>query len=270
MKRWKEFITELSKQRKLMGLIIGFAGFLLVTQILFCNPAPVKWLDAVWEAGDLISFVGTITLGIIAISQTEHESKVNDRLMQLEENRYKLEMRPFVIIDDWFVLEKDQFQILTHPDQIYISLFCNHDPTSLCIALALTNTTQSYVSVTYGGAKYVDSNKPISEGFSYTNIENKAVRLQAGESKNIVFYGDKKPLVEIFNGKKIRFKFILQNRFGEHYREDIDVFSIIREIPTDGLIQSIPHVLIETSIYDIGKYTGDFSTIEWEKHSNNF
>lgn len=45
--------------------------FLLVTQILFTIPAPCRWLKAVWEAGDLLSFIGTITLGFISIKQTQ-------------------------------------------------------------------------------------------------------------------------------------------------------------------------------------------------------
>lgn len=53
------------------GWIILVILFLLITQILFTIPAPCRWLKAVWEAGDLLSFIGTITLGFISIKQTQ-------------------------------------------------------------------------------------------------------------------------------------------------------------------------------------------------------
>ena len=45
--------------------------FLSSVQILFRIEAPCKWLDAAWEAGDLISLVGTLVLGYIAVLQTQ-------------------------------------------------------------------------------------------------------------------------------------------------------------------------------------------------------
>ena len=265
MRRLWKFLVGHFKRWKVPILIIGFIVFLLVTQVLFSTPASTDFFDAAWDAGDLISFVGTITLGIIAISQTEHESKVNDRLMQLEENRYKLEMRPFVILEDWKVFEKDVFQIQTQPDQLYVSLCQNQEATAFCLAFTLTNTTQSYVSATYGGARYVDSGEPVSSGFSYSNIQNKALQLRPGERENIVFYGDKEEIIQKFHSKRIRFQFLLQNRFGERYREDFIALVLIREVPTNNVDHFPPHATISVSNYRIGKFAGERNNVEWER-----
>ena len=61
--------------------------FLIGVQVLFSIPAPCKWLDAVWDAGDFISFVGTISLGLVAIYQTKNANEVSFRLLQIEEDR---------------------------------------------------------------------------------------------------------------------------------------------------------------------------------------
>jgi len=44
---------------------------LLLTHIFFSITAPFKWLAVVWCAGYFITFIGTITLGIVAWWQNE-------------------------------------------------------------------------------------------------------------------------------------------------------------------------------------------------------
>ena len=69
--------------------------FLLVVQVLFSIPAPNKWLVAVWEAGDLIGFIGTIVLGFIAVKQTAEANKTaelatstSNKLIELQQKEY--------------------------------------------------------------------------------------------------------------------------------------------------------------------------------------
>lgn len=77
-------------------------AFLSIVQVLFAIPAPVALLDAAWEAGDFISFVGTIILGYIAMRQTQRANKMAEdankvaqeanetsrKLIQLQEEEY--------------------------------------------------------------------------------------------------------------------------------------------------------------------------------------
>lgn len=66
-----------------MGMVCSFL-FLLLVHILFSIPAPNKWLEAKWGAGDIISFSGTIALGIIAVWQTHEANQISKKMIQLE------------------------------------------------------------------------------------------------------------------------------------------------------------------------------------------
>jgi len=86
--------------------------FLLVVQILFSIPAPNKWLEAVWEAGDLISFVGTIVLGFIAVKQTAEANKTaklttstSNKLIELQQKEYV----PVIRVTGFVGLTKHQY-----------------------------------------------------------------------------------------------------------------------------------------------------------------
>lgn len=61
--------------------------FLIGVQIVFSIPAPCKWLAAVWDAGDFISFVGTMALGLIAVYQTKNANELSYRMLQVEEEK---------------------------------------------------------------------------------------------------------------------------------------------------------------------------------------
>ena len=82
--------------------LIVSVTFLAFIQTIFHVPAPCKWLEHVWEAGDIISFVGTMVLGYIAIYQTananemakeanriaKQASKTSQDLIQLQKMEY--------------------------------------------------------------------------------------------------------------------------------------------------------------------------------------
>ena len=53
--------------------------FLVLVQFLFQIHPKWKWLEAVWEPGDLLAFIGTVVLGYIAVYQTK---KANDMTEQ--------------------------------------------------------------------------------------------------------------------------------------------------------------------------------------------
>lgn len=83
--------------------------FLSIVQILFRIEAPCKWLDAVWEAGDLISLVGTLVLGYIAVLQTQRANDMaaeaantSNQLIALQ----KAEYTPVVTIRDFTGITK--------------------------------------------------------------------------------------------------------------------------------------------------------------------
>lgn len=68
--------------------------FLVLVHFLFSIPAPYPWLVSVWEAGDFISFIGTVCLGCIATWQTNEANKLSKKMMELELEKEK----PFIDI----------------------------------------------------------------------------------------------------------------------------------------------------------------------------
>lgn len=199
--------------------LIAIIVFLIVVQILFSIPAPCKWLVAVWKAGDFISFVGTMVLGYVAISQTEWANKMSERLMDIENNRYKLDIRPFVMLTDWKAYELQSEQLFFNPDKLYIQIGEHEEGTpALGIGLLLQNTTDSYLSLEYSGAK---SETIKWENFS-ANQPNRKLRLSSGESEEIVFYASPEYMTFLI-GEFVTVKFILENRFAEKYQESFEL-----------------------------------------------
>ena len=68
--------------------LIASVLFIISIQILFNIPAPCKWLDAVWDAGDFITFVGTVTLGFVAWRQSKMANETSQKLISLQAAEY--------------------------------------------------------------------------------------------------------------------------------------------------------------------------------------
>lgn len=53
-----------------------------------------------WGAGDFISFVGTISLGLVAVYQTKKANEISSRLLQIEEERRRPQIDIRAISED--------------------------------------------------------------------------------------------------------------------------------------------------------------------------
>ena len=69
---------------------------IMVIHLLFKIQSNCYWIEAEWEAGevlgyfgDVLSFIGTVVLGYIAIAQTEKANQLNGELLKIEKNRIK-------------------------------------------------------------------------------------------------------------------------------------------------------------------------------------
>lgn len=199
--------------------LIGCIIFLSIVQILFSIPAPCKFLEAVWSAGDFITFVGTVVLGCVAVSQTQRANEMSEKLMDIENNRYKLEIRPFVMVTDYKAYELYNNQLLFAPDKLYIQIGEHKDSEmALGIGLRIQNTTESYLTVEYCGG-YAEQ---LEWSNSATNQPNRKLRLLAGKSAEMVFYASPEYMQELI-GKFITVEFILENRFAERYKESFQI-----------------------------------------------
>ncbi len=228
---------------------ITFLGF---TQLLFSISAPCKYLEAVWEAGDLISFVGTMVLGFVAINQTQQANKMSERLMDIESNRYMLEIRPFVMVTDWKSYELNADKLIFNPDKLYICIEeHNNDETAIGIGLQLQNTTDSFLTVEYCDG-YSEKVKWLN---SASNQPNRKLRMLAGENREIIFYANS-DFMKSLQGNSITIEFILENRFAERYKES---FNLIITASSNECIhkQGEWYCGIAIQNYKIGKFAKD-------------
>lgn len=206
--------------RKIKGrtwLLTGIS-LLIIVHVLFSIPAPFPWLEHVWEAGDLITFIGTITLGYVAYWQTYKASKTEDRMLKIEETRYKLELRPFIMVVDYSAYIKNNLDIVRNPDKTYVMVEKPAKDTDdvLCIEFSLLNTTNSYVSARYSSANIVGSDKIWEHGVP--NQKDDIIRLQPDENKPLVLVAPPNQFQNLIS-KTIKLRFILENRFSDRYAE---------------------------------------------------
>lgn len=200
----------------------------------------------------MISFVGTIVLGYVAVSQTQRANKMSERLMDIENNRYILEVRPFIMVTDWKAYELGSDKLLFSPDKLYIQIGPHNDgELALGIGLQLQNTTDSYMAAEYSGGH---SDK-ITWSNAATNQPNRKLRLLAGDSKEIVFYADPEYMKSLVNDF-ITVEFILENRFAERYKES---FRLIITSLSNQCIHKDGEWYCDSSIQDfkIGKFVKD-------------
>ncbi len=192
--------------------------FLLTIQCLFSIKAPCEFLEASWSAGDFITFVGTMVLGYVAVKQTQKANEMSKKLMDIENNRYKLEIRPFVMVTDYAAHELNNWRILQEPDKLYVQIGeCNKE-ISLGIGLTLQNTTASYITAEF----YHGETEGIIWLNSVGNQPNRKLRLAAGEKSEIVFYASSE-YIKGLKGKTTTVEFILENRFAERYKESFQM-----------------------------------------------
>lgn len=92
----EKFLEWIRKNKKLFIFFIIIIALLPIVSIhfLFKLKTNIYWLQAEWGPGDLLgyfgdllSFLGTVSLGIIAIYQTEKANSLSNKLVELELDR---------------------------------------------------------------------------------------------------------------------------------------------------------------------------------------
>lgn len=245
--------------RKSVNLLVLMAIItLVIVHALFSVVAPFPWMQAVWDAGDLITYIGTLVLGIVAFTQNARANEMNRRLILLEENRYRLEARPFVFVSDWNVKFLQGWSLLLSGSEAKETVFVDvggdldtPDKKIMTIEFLLTNTTQACLSAQYNGVKFVDSDEDTGWRQGYIGPENLKLVLSPGQVGKITFCGTQELFENTFQRGKIRMSFILENRFGERYQEDFDAAVTLLTSQSES---DKPWLLIDASNYRIGKF----------------
>ncbi|WP_294458498.1 hypothetical protein [uncultured Allofournierella sp.] len=178
----------------------------------------------VWEGADVLAFygallgaIGTVVLGLVAWRQ-------NERLLKLEETKYNLEIRPFVILTDWKVSPFDIRDTLERfsngkIDPCYIDTG-DLEHADFQVFLTFTNTTDSFVTAKYYKSEYVKTKEDTGWQPAAIFSLNLKMRMQPNENGEICLLGTRDSLNNAFKAGIIKIYFLMENRLGDKYLEE--------------------------------------------------
>lgn len=155
---------------------------------------------------------------------TKQANETSDRVLKLEEEQFKMEIRPFFLVTDWGVCKTVPAEFEDKHRTIAYQVGTDTDRTDnrVVLILELTNTTQSYEMVRYSNA--ISSNGK-RWGLCVSDRNGISLGIPAGESRKFCFYSDESFFSDI-EGKTVSFEFVLENRFDERYKESFDLVVI--------------------------------------------
>lgn len=252
-----EFIRKHSKITVVILIILCSLLPLIIVHILFKWNSGIAFLVAEWSAGELLgyigtllSFWGTIILGWLALQASNKANELSRRVIELEQDHYRLEMRPFVLVSNWKAYEVDSRELVNDPKKKFIQIGSHKGEKVLGLSIELTNTTESVITVQYncGTARTRD----LCWGNAAVNQENLKMTLSPGAKDEFVFYASSN-FMEKQVGQRISIELILENRFSKRYKE---LFTIIITSLSDKVSQQPGkwHCHLFAQEYSIGRF----------------
>jgi len=205
--------------------------------------------------GSILAFLGTVALGALALWQNKKANDLSKRLIKLEEEKFKMEQQPFVMISDWSAQDRDRLEFIIKPDKLYFDIGQGNADDSICTCLSikLINTSKSFLMANYSIATVYDNDKEIDIWRNGTsNIYNPKLYLDSGDSGEMVFYTSKEKLLK-FRGRTINLELMLENRFGQRYKETVDIIITALNQYSDKNW----HISLVVQKYKIGKFVRD-------------
>lgn len=255
----KEFWKNYKRTILICSALIFFIP-LIVVHLLFKWYSGIEFFVAEWGAGDILgyigtmlSFAGTIVLSVLALQASQKANALSKKVIELEQDRYRLEMRPFVLVSDWKAYEIDSKQLVDDPQAKYIQIGEYKSGKAVGLALELTNTTQSCITVQYSGGTASCPDK--SWGNAAVNQENLKMSLAPGANDVFVFYADQSFMEQLCH-QRIVVEIILENRFSKRYKETF----VINITALSNKVSTIPdkwycHLFAQE--YTIGRFEKD-------------
>lgn len=236
--------------------------FLIFTQLVFAVPAPCSWLEAVWEAGDLLTFIGTVFLGAITIWQTQKANITSQQLFELENFRLNIELQPFVFLSDWHIVQVPVDIFYDKPQKLYIKVG-NYDESEVVIGVSFTfsNTSNGLLTLKFKEAYSINNHFQNL----VTNTPASKLVIPIGKTGEIIFCASKDWWMQL-SGQRITWKFILENRFAERYQEQFDTVCIFNNLDSD---EADNYCRIYPEKYSIGRFVrNDTGLIELEMYDH--
>lgn len=205
-------------------VILFSAGGTYIIALAFKNADNI---EQVGSADAWIEFAGAGMSGVITmlalyftLKSSTKANQLSEKLMELEVDHYKLEMRPFAFISKWEAFNITYKELADNPTEKYIQIGEYKQGTALGIALELTNTTQSCIGVSYSCGK--SQNGLNAWGKAAANQENLKMILSPGEKDRFVFYASSEFMMNQIHNTTV-VELVLENRFAERYKETFEL-----------------------------------------------
>lgn len=200
-----------------------FFAPLIIVHVLFKWYSGVDFFVAEWETGDLLGYIGTmltfvstIILSILALQASNKANALSKKVIELEQDRYRLEMRPFLLVSNWDAHEIDPKELVDDPKEKYIQVGMYKTGKALGLALELTNTTESCITVQY--SRGTVRNPELCWGNSTVNQENLKMTLAPGCKDRFILYAPP-AFMEKQVSQRVTVELTLENRFSKRYKE---------------------------------------------------
>lgn len=210
-----------------LEIISIFALPLLIVHLLFKWHSGVNFFVAEWSAGDvlayvgtMLTFIGTIALSYMALKASNKANELSQKVIDMEINNYKMDLRPFVLVSDWNAYEIDCTELIDNPAKKYIQIGKYQNGNALGLAIKLTNTSNSCITVQYFTG--ISRNPELNWGNAAVNQSNLKMILFPGESDEFVFYATQE-FMEKQISQRVKIELILENRFSKRYKESFTV-----------------------------------------------
>ena len=199
MERILDWITKHKKITITIFMILIILPMAII-HLLFKWKSNCYWIESEWSAGDVLgyfgevlSFVGTVVLGYIAITQTEKANQLNKQLLDIEKNKIKpyFDFVPSqlykIFLDEAMREELSKIQ----KDDIVANVLYPYTPrtgtetNSALIKLEVTNTGTTNISRMYIKTKlfYLSVRVPNNSQEQKLSFFISDTHLNAGEKK---------------------------------------------------------------------------------------
>lgn len=98
MNKLKSFISQQYKDNKdnkyFKNYLLFMIFILACIHIMYKIPAPIPFLAHVWEAGDVITFIGTVVLGYITYKQNMNANETNRAILSQQKKEFEINNAP--------------------------------------------------------------------------------------------------------------------------------------------------------------------------------
>lgn len=223
----KQFQSDLKAGKLAVTTVTVILASVVGTYLIALFFKNVDIIEQVGSADAWIGFAGAGMGGVITmlvlyftLKPSIKANELSEKLMNMEEARYKLEMRPFAFVSNWEAFDITPEELVDNPTEKYIQIGEYKQGNALGIALELTNTTQSCIAVSYSCGN--SQNGSDNWGNAAVNQENLKMTLSSGEKDRFVFYASPEFMTKQLHNR-VTVELFLENRFAERYKETFEL-----------------------------------------------